>query len=106
MTDVFKQAFTQIMATLASVDADVVVATYIPATGSPVDVTGHYRRESFDSPNGFNFGPQQTEKTFEALLDDMPGYPERGETLTINSVAYEIQEWFLSDGKCIKMVIK
>lgn len=106
MTDVFETAFTQIMATMASLDDDVVVATYAPATGAPVSITGHFSRESFESPDGFNFGPQQTERTFEALLDDFGRTPERGETLTINSVAYEIQETIFSDERLVKAIVK
>jgi hypothetical protein len=104
--DAFETAFKAILTGLSSVDDAVVTATYTPSTGAPVQVLGHFDKESFGGPERFEFQRTQTEKTFEALLEDFGQMPDHGETITIDAVDYEIQEISFTDGKTIKAILR
>jgi hypothetical protein len=107
MTDVFKTAFRAILTTLEGIDDDIVAATFTPASGDPVSLERvHFKRESFESPDNFNFKAVQTEKTVEVLLEDLGQKPDIGDKITIATVEYDIEQAFLSDGRAVKMVIR
>lgn len=112
MTDVFKNAISQIFTTLASNDDDIVVVTYKPIEGDIVSsVNAHYRKESFGLPSDFTFQATAYERYVEALFDDLGQLPQRGDLFEItsgndNGVELEVQEAQLSDGKTVRAVVK
>lgn len=107
MTDVFKTTFRNILLTLDGIDDDIVPATFTPSVGDPVALTRvHFRRESFEAPDNFNFRAVQTEKTVEVLLEDCGQMPDIGDQISISGTIYDIEQAFLSDGRAVKMVIR
>lgn len=107
MTDVFNTAFSAILTTLDGIDDDIVAATYTPMSGDPIALTRvHFRRESFESPDTFNFRAVQTEKTVEALFGDLGSMPDIGDKISIAGTEYDIEQAFLSDGRNVKMVVR
>lgn len=107
MTDVFKSAFRTILSALDGIDDDIVAAVFTPMSGDPVELTRvNFRRESFESPDTFNFKAVQTEKTVEALLEDLGTMPDIGDKITIAAIEYDIEQSFLTDGRTVKMVIR
>ena len=107
MTDVFKTMIRTVFSTLASIDDDMVPATFTPMTGDPVALDlVHFRRESFEAPDTFNFKAVQTEKTVEVLLEDLGKMPDIGDQISMNGTLYDIEQAFLSDGRSVKMVVR
>lgn len=107
MTDVFKTAFRTVLTALDGIDDDIVPATFTPLSGDPVLLDRvHYRKESFEAPDGFRFRAVQTEKTVEALLDDFGSMPDIGDHITISGTEYDIEQAFLTDGRSVKLVVR
>ena len=107
MTDVFKTAFRTVLSALDGIDDDIVPATFTPTVGDPVALERvHFRRESFEAPDTFNFKAVQTEKTVEVLLEDCGKMPDIGDQISISGTLYDIEQAFLTDGRAVKMVIR
>lgn len=107
MTDIFNGMIQTVFSALDGIDDDIVPATYSPMTGEAVAIERvHFRKESFEGPDGFRFRGVQCEKTVEALLNDFGRQPDIGDMITIGGVEYEITEAYLTDGRTVKAVLR
>jgi len=81
-------------------------ATFTPATGSPVP--GVYvliKEELLEQPGGYDTTNWAQKTTLRCLLADLPREPNRGETFTVDSTGYTVEQVLENDNRFVKMVV-
>lgn len=80
-------------------------AVFTPAGGVPVDCHVFIDFNVMLQPAGVEVQVWQQGTTIEALLSEIGREPNRGETFTVDSVAYAVQAILENDGLTVKAVV-
>jgi hypothetical protein len=96
---------------IASLNADIAgcfnsVATFTPATGTPVSLRCELVKSVNPQPSGYDGLVWEQQTTIEAVLADLPRQPNKSETFTINGVIYSVKEVIADDGYFVRMAVK
>lgn len=81
------------------------LATFTPATGSPVSCYVLLNVAVQPQPDGMSAQAWSTVKTIEYLYADIGREANRGETFTVDSVAYTVQAINSNDGLTVEAVV-
>ena len=104
MTDVFNDA---IDAVYSHGNIGAVTATYTPICGGEtVSCSIIFENESREQPDGFGAQSFEQIKTIEYRLTEITSEASRGDTFTVDSTVYIVDEVSYNDGYTVKVIVR
>ena len=99
MSDVFADMVADVFATLGT------AAVFTPAAGSEVSLYVNVETEHFSDPGGYQAQVAGTVTEIEYIISDIGRVAVIGETFTIGSTVYTIQQEIENDGLTAKVIV-